>query len=135
MCFRSTPGDTSPDDVADWAMLEPAALGRRGEKPKATESVTARSRPGLMMRPPFSFCCASTAAAACFIRDDVDRDLCSIISDMLRFFRMGFLFSRKELDLVSSTLSIGRDSDRMFLPVCKGPYSQVTSQSFSLFGG
>ncbi len=43
-------------------------------------------------------CCAWTAAAACFTSDELDNDFCSMTSDMLRFFRIGFLL-RKELFL------------------------------------
>jgi hypothetical protein len=50
---------------------------------------------------------------------------------MLRFFKIGFLW-RKEFDVVSSELSAGWGGSRLLLPVCSGPYSQVTSQSLSL---
>jgi hypothetical protein len=43
-------------------------------------------------------CCACTAAAACFTSEELDSDFCSMTSDMLRFFKIGFLF-RKELFL------------------------------------
>jgi hypothetical protein len=51
-------------------------------------------------------CCAWTAAAACFKRDDEEIDLWSIISDILLFFRIGFLL-RNELDFDSLVLPIG----------------------------
>jgi hypothetical protein len=51
----------------------------------------------ILLLPPS--CCAWTAAAACLTRDDVDRDLCSMISDMLRFLRMGFLANEFDFDI------------------------------------
>lgn len=80
-----------------------------------------------------SNCCAAIAAAACFKREDDEIDLCNIISDMLRFFKIGFL--RKELDLDNRLLSIGDVEGRRNVlsdPDCRGPYNQVTSQSFNL---
>jgi len=49
------------------------------------------------------------AAAACFSKDEEDSDRCSIISDMLRFFKMGFLL-RNEFDL-DKPLPAGDDDD------------------------
>src|SRR3569833_2631179 len=89
---------------------------------------------GRAILPPPSFCCACTAAAACLTSEDEERDFWSIISDMLLFFKIGFLLSKNELDFVSSTLLAGCDSVRLLLPVCSGPYSQVTSQSFGRAG-
>jgi hypothetical protein len=77
-------------------------------------------------------CCACTAAAACFRSEDVEIDFCSITSDMLRFFRMGFL-CRNEL-VFDNRLT---DSDVCVEDVrfaASGPYSHVTSQSFNLTG-
>lgn len=60
-----------------------------------------------------------------------------MISDMLRFFRIGFFLDcdcMKELDLDKPTdvLSfLGRERS-LVLPVSSGPYSHVTSQSLSL---
>lgn len=57
-----------------------------------------------------------------------------MISDMLRFLRIGFLF-KKELDFEIRLLPAGElEGNRSDLsaPVCNGPYNQVTSQSFSL---
>lgn len=57
-----------------------------------------------------------------------------MISDMLRFFRIGFLF-KNEFDLEIRLLLEGEvDGIRNALSVllCNGPYSQVTSQSLSL---
>jgi len=56
---------------------------------------------------------------------------------MLRFFKIGFLF-KKEFDLDIRLLFIGElegEGIRKALSdaVCKGPYNQVTSQSFSQF--
>lgn len=54
---------------------------------------------------------------------------------MLRFFKIGFLF-RNEFDfeirllLAGDVDGIPRDLSE---PVCRGPYSHVTSQSFSQF--
>ena len=45
-------------------------------------------------------CWACTAAAAWLINDEVEIDFWSISSDMLRFFRMGFL-ARNEFDFDS----------------------------------
>jgi hypothetical protein len=85
-------------------------------------------------RPKPPDCCACTAAAACFKSDEDDSDLWSIISDILLFFKIGFLF-KNELDLDSLLLLAG-DVDGKCKdfsdPVCSGPYSQVTSQSLSL---
>ena len=39
-------------------------------------------------------------------RDEFDSDLCSMISDMLRFLRIGFLLLLKELDLDSLELLV-----------------------------
>ena len=77
---------------------------------------------------------ACTAAVACLRSDEVDRDRWSISSDTLYFLRIGFLL-RKELDLVSSTLSADRRDRTLLLPVCNRPCSQVISQSLSLGGG
>ena len=59
-------------------------------------------------------------------------DRCNMISDMLRFLRIGFLL-RKEFDLempLPEGVPLGC-IDRLE-PLCRGPYSQVTSQSLSL---
>ena len=82
----------------------------------------ARSMPGrlpILFNPPF--CWAWTAAAACFTRDEVERDLWSMISDMLLFFKMGFLLMN-EFDLDS--LALVEFVDVWFkvdVPVCNGP--------------
>jgi hypothetical protein len=64
--------------------------------------------------------------------EDDDSDLWSIISDILRFFKMGFLckneFDFEILLLAGDVDGINDLSD----PVCSGPYNQVTSQSLSL---
>ena len=57
-----------------------------------------------------------------------------MISDMVLFFKIGFLF-RKEFEFDSRLLLDGEvDGSRKVLsdPVWSGPYNQVTSQSFSL---
>jgi hypothetical protein len=41
--------------------------------------------------------CACTEAAACFKSEDVESDFCSITSDTLRFFRIGFLLMNEPL--------------------------------------
>lgn len=46
-------------------------------------------RCGMRHREPF--CSASMAAVACLSRDEDDMDFCSMTSDMLRFFKIGFL--------------------------------------------
>ena len=80
-------------------------------------------------------CWACTAAAAWLISDEVEMDFCSITSDMLRFFRMGF-FTRNEFDLDKRLTG-----SEVFWLLCRleegwrGPYNQVTSLSFSLAGG
>jgi len=108
-------------------------LGLLEDNDIGVKSEFARPTPG---RSPVD-CCACTAAAACFINDEVDRDLCSINSDTLRFLRIGF-FWRKELDFDRRLVLIGEfkgESEArkgLALPVWRGPYSQVTSQSFSL---
>lgn len=75
-----------------------------------------------------AFCCACTAAAACLIKDDADIDFCSMTSDMLRFFRIGFFFAcecMKELDLDTPVedvaCSSGGADEKAFLPVRRGP--------------
>jgi hypothetical protein len=45
-----------------------------------------------------SFCWACTAAAACFTSDEVERDLWSMISDTLLFFKIGFLMNEFDFD-------------------------------------
>jgi hypothetical protein len=51
--------------------------------------------------------CACTAAVACFSRDAVESDLCNMTSDMLLFFRMGFLSKlMKELLFDIETLDV-----------------------------
>ena len=73
-----------------------------------------------------------TATAACLSSNDAESDLRSIISDILRFLRIGFLL-RKELDF--EILLAGGEGDilnDLTDPVSSGPYNQVTSQSFSL---
>lgn len=66
-------------------------------------------------------CCAWTAAAACLRREEAERERCSIISDMLRFLRMGFLW-RKELDF-EMRLPMGEVDGMNGLPepVWRGP--------------
>lgn len=77
-----------------------------------------------------AFCCACTAAAACLIRDDDDSDFCSMTSDMLRFFKIGFFFdcdSMNELDLNKPADELvcasGTDDadEKAFLPGSRGP--------------
>jgi hypothetical protein len=67
-------------------------------------------------------CWAWTAAAACLRREEAERERCSIISDMLRFFRMGFLW-RKELDFEMRRLPMGEVEGMKGLPepVWRGP--------------
>ena len=55
-----------------------------------------RLRPSKLMRVVVA-CWACTAAAAWLTNEEVDMDFCSITSDMLRFFKMGFL-TMNELD-------------------------------------
>jgi len=66
--------------------------------------------------------------------EEEESDLCNIISDMLRFLRIGFLL-RKEFDLEIRLLLEGEVAGilkDLSVPVCSGPYSHVTSQSFNL---
>jgi hypothetical protein len=75
-----------------------------------------------------------TATATCLSSDDAESGLWSIISDILRFPRIGFLL-RNELDFEMQLLLAGREGgipSDLTDPVCSGPYNQVTSQSFSL---
>jgi hypothetical protein len=79
-------------------------------------------------------CCAWTDSAACFTSDDDDSDFCSIASDMLRFFKIGFLTPSTN-ELVLDNLLAGSefcDELNRFDAGCIGPYSHVTSTSFSL---
>ena len=67
------------------------------------KSDVARPINGLRFRPSKvtpAVCCACTAAAACLTKDDADIDFCSMTSDILRFFKIGFLW-RNEFDLDS----------------------------------
>lgn len=122
MCFRSPLGEPIPDDLVDGNRLVPSWLSPREENGNVTKSVVARSRPGrlpILLKP--SFCCACTAVAACFTSDEVDSDLWSMISDMLLFFKMGFLLM-KEFDLDSLALFELVDVwFKLDVPVCSGP--------------
>lgn len=77
---------------------------------------------------------ASMASVACFTSDDVDKDFCSMISEALRFLRIGF-FVRNELlfDIWLGGSEVGWEMQYL-VAVCRGPYSHVTSQSFNLDG-
>jgi hypothetical protein len=60
-----------------------------------------------------------------------------MISDILRFFKIGFLF-KNEFDLEIRLLLAGELADdgirkALSVAVCNGPYNQVTSQSFNLY--
>lgn len=61
------------------------------------------------------------------IRDDDDSDFCSMTSDMLRFFKIGFFFDcecMNELDLDSPVEEVACSSgteEKLFLPVSRGP--------------
>jgi hypothetical protein len=72
------------------------------------------------------------ATGVCLSSNDAENDPRSIISDILRFLRIGFLL-RKELDF--EILLAGEQGgvlNGLTDPVSSGPYNQVTSQSFSL---
>jgi len=58
---------------------------------------------------------------ACLISVDDEIERCSISSDKLRFFRIGF-FVAKEF-VLDSRLAGGADSESsvMALPICRGP--------------
>lgn len=77
------------------------------------------------------------AAVACLSKLEVDRDFCSIISDMLRFFRIGFVLYNDPDDCLGSAGDATGDAGEWLVivsaPTDSGPYSQVTSQSFSQF--
>ena len=81
-------------------------------------------------------CWACTAAAACLSSEEADKERWSIISDIDRFLRIGFLLGwRKELDLLSREEGKGEElgmAKGFELMVWRGPYSHVTSQSLSL---
>lgn len=131
MCFPAF-GDTKPDDITDGNKLVLSWLMPLDEKGNVTKSVVARSRPGrlpILFSP--SFCCACTAAAACFTSDEVESDLWSIISDILRFFRIGFLTKEFDLDILRLWGPVWTGC-KFAVPVWSGPYSHVTSQSLSL---
>jgi hypothetical protein len=71
-------------------------------------------------------------AAACFSREDADIDRCNMTSDMLRFFKIGFLwvndaFRETAVLVVFSWWVIG-----CVVAGLRGPYSHVTSLSLSL---
>lgn len=75
---------------------------------------------------------AWTSAAACFTRQDDEMEFCSITSDMVRFFKIGFL-AKNEFVLDSrlgGSETCGGLS--LFEPGWRGPYSQVTSHSLDL---
>jgi hypothetical protein len=72
------------------------------------------------------------ATDVCLSSNDAENDLGSIISDIPRFLRIGFLL-RKELDF--EILLAGEEGgilNGLTDPVSSGPYNQVTSESFSL---
>jgi hypothetical protein len=78
-------------------------------------------------------CWAWTDSAACFTSDDDDNDFCNIASDMLRFFKIGFLTLTNEF--VFDNRLAGSEfccELNRFEAGCMGPYSHVTSTSFSL---
>ena len=64
---------------------------------------------------------------ACFIRVDEESESCSINSDKLRFLSIGFLEPKELLLEISLVGVVERGSRGRGLPVCKGPYSHVTS--------
>lgn len=73
-------------------------------------------------------------AEACCKRVCCDNERCKIVSDAVFFFKIGFL-SRYEFG-VPRRLDVGDVGViSCLLYVFKGPYSQVTSQSFSLRQG
>lgn len=81
-------------------------------------------------------CWAWTDSAACFTSDDEEIDFCSIASDMLRFLRIGFLTPCTNEFVLDSRLA-GSEfccEQKRFDAGCIGPYSHVTSTSFSLWG-
>ena len=96
MCFLSPGnGDCAPDEDIEDSRLGWFSLLSRLEEYKGVKSgVAVPPRPG---RTSPSDCCACTAAAACLRSDEDDNDLWSIISDILRFFNIGFL-CKKEFD-------------------------------------
>ena len=65
-------------------------------------------------------CCAWTAAAACITNDEDERDFCSMTSEALRFFRIGFLV-KKELFLDKLLHDSDAFGARKLELVCKGP--------------
>lgn len=72
-------------------------------------------------------------AAACFNSDEDESDRWSIISDMLRFLRIGFLSRNEaEVDKWLPPADGVLPEAWISLATWRGPYSHVTSQSFSL---
>lgn len=76
-------------------------------------------------------CAISTASAT---NEDDDSDFCSIASDMLRFFRIGFFTPPRKEPLFDSRLT-GSEvccEANLLQAGCMGPYNHVTSTSLSL---
>lgn len=130
MCLRSL-GDCNPedDDAEGGAAALPGVAGlEEVEWSETSRSSNGRLRP-LVALP---YCCARRASVACFINDDDEIERCSMTSDRLRFLRIGFLLTNELLrdrSLVAMEESLVKC---LLFPVCSGPYSQVTSQSFNL---
>lgn len=78
--------------------------------------------------------CFWAISAASATNDDDDSDFCSIASDMLRFFKMGFLTLPKNEPLLDRRLT-GSEfccEANLLQAGCNGPYNHVTSTSLSL---
>lgn len=114
--WRLVQGDCRPEADADETVIgEKDAIPGDAGLEKATES----ERPLLpkigRSRSRFSGCWARRESVACFIRVDEDSDRWSMISDKLRFFKMGFL-ELNEL-LLESWLAGGAESKSRGLAV------------------
>jgi hypothetical protein len=78
--------------------------------------------------------CACAISAASATNDDDNSDFCSIASDMLRFFKMGF-FTPPTKELLLDRRLTGAEfccEANLLQAGCRGPYNHVTSTSLSL---
>lgn len=127
ICFLSELGDVTPEVSLEGAKLFCRLIGAKG---RVGTSVLARDSIG---RRAARFCWAWRAAVACLRSDAALRDCCNMTSDMLLFFKIGFL-SMKDADFEMVLLGTSVVGEPV-LPLCSGPYSHVTSQSLSLERG
>lgn len=72
-------------------------------------------------------------APACLSSACADNERCKIASDVDFRFKMGFLRKEPVCDnWLGGGVAFGGPSSVLLIVVCNGPYSQVTSDSFSL---